>query len=421
MKSESVAPDAIQVTDRRAHSLADRWIERRVSLIWALLVFNTLTPIGGATVIPIPYDLARLLTAAALGVAVLLALTLNPRLLIRPNLVLALYLLLAAVSLMASIRGTAGVGALFRCARLTAFLGVLWLLTPWWGRRDLLLARCHLRTLVGVCASVVLGLIIAPSAARSVDGRLSGALWPIWPTAVAHYAALMAGMAIVLWLSRSMAGTRAAVLGAGGFAMVVLSHTRVASVALVTGVICAGLTLLVARRRARRVLIVGLLVAPLAAVVLAPTLSAYLTRGQTAEEISDLTGRKQVWELIIEAPRSTFDRWFGSGLSDKSFQGRPIDNGWLAAYQDQGFVGVAIVGCIAFFLLVAPAFRPTGTARALAVFIIVYCLIDSYTEVGIADASPYMLDLVVAASLLAADRGVDESEDSRSREGASHT
>ncbi|MDQ4033263.1 MAG: O-antigen ligase domain-containing protein, partial [Actinomycetota bacterium] len=44
--------------------------------------------------------------------------------------------------------------------------------------------------------------------------------------------------------------------------------------------------------------------------------------------------------------------------------------------------------------------RPPSPARACAVFLIVYCLIASYTQVGLGDASGYLLHLVVAAALL---------------------
>ena len=46
-----------------------------------------------------------------------------------------------------------------------------------------------------------------------------------------------------------------------------------------------------------------------------------------------------------------------------------------------------------------------GVRRALALFLVAYCLVASITETGLGDASPYLLELVVAASLLAAPVG----------------
>ena len=55
---------------------------------------------------------------------------------------------------------------------------------------------------------------------------------------------------------------------------------------------------------------------------------------------------------------------------------------------------------ILVFLLVTAYFQPRGVRRALALFLVTYCLVASFTEVGFTDASPYLLDLTVAASLL---------------------
>jgi len=50
------------------------------------------------------------------------------------------------------------------------------------------------------------------------------------------------------------------------------------------------------------------------------------------------------------------------------------------------------------------ATRPRGPCLAVAIFLIVYCMVASWTEVGLGDVSPYVLDLAVAASLLATPR-----------------
>ena len=55
---------------------------------------------------------------------------------------------------------------------------------------------------------------------------------------------------------------------------------------------------------------------------------------------------------------------------------------------------------ILVFLLVTAYFQPRGVQRALALFLVTYCVVASFTEVGFTDVSPYLLDLFVAASLL---------------------
>ena len=59
----------------------------------------------------------------------------------------------------------------------------------------------------------------------------------------------------------------------------------------------------------------------------------------------------------------------------------------------------AHTGVLLLLLLIA-AFSPRGPRRATALFLVVYCLIASFTETGLGEASPYLLDLAVAMSLL---------------------
>lgn len=396
MTTVTVASDR----NRRESTVSQRRVEGRLTAIWILLFLNGL-PWISVSVVPVPQPLGRLLAMGALGTAAVLALSLNRRLLVRPNVFLALLMLFAVTALISSVRGTAGIGAMVRCFRLIGFLAVLWLLTPWWGRRDLLLVRCHLRALLALSATVAFGLVIAPSAALGFNGRLAGVIWPIWPTAVAHISAVVAGTGMVLWLSGRMSTGRAQLLAGGGLSLLLLTQTRTALLALVAGVLCAAVSLFLARRRVRRAISVVLILAPMVGVALTPAFLQWFSRGQTSEELQGLTGRRQVWDMLLTAPRSEFEQWLGSGFSDRGFAGLPIDNAWLAIYNDQGLVGVLIVAAAVLFLLVAPSFRPPSAERALATFLVVYCIVESYTEVGLGDASPYLLSLTVAASLLA--------------------
>jgi hypothetical protein len=53
------------------------------------------------------------------------------------------------------------------------------------------------------------------------------------------------------------------------------------------------------------------------------------------------------------------------------------------------------------WLFTTAFFQPRGVRRALALFLLTYCTLASYTEVGFTDASTYLLHLTVAASLIA--------------------
>ena len=61
------------------------------------------------------------------------------------------------------------------------------------------------------------------------------------------------------------------------------------------------------------------------------------------------------------------------------------------------------------FLLVTAYFQPRGVQRALALFLVTYCLMASFTEVGFTDASMYLLEMYLAASLLVPSAAGQES------------
>ena len=290
--------------------------------------------------------------------ALVLVVLFNRRHLVRPNVFLTLVTVVAAASLATSIRLPNGVGSIAREVRLCAFIAVLWLLTPLWGRRDLLLARWHMRCLAVVCVLVTAGLVISPGAAFQIQGRLYGTIWPVPPTQVGHYAAVMAGMGVVLWMGGALRRRPAFLTGAGGLTILLLSQTRTAMFGVIAGVLCATASLFVVRRRARNVVAVVLVVVPIGLIGLAPAVNSWFTRGQSSEQISGLTGRTQVWDRLVEEPRSELRQWFGTGLSNKAFDGLPIDNSWLAIYQDQGLFGDIIVGTSLVFLLLLALFRP---------------------------------------------------------------
>jgi hypothetical protein len=349
----------------------------------------------------LPSAIGKLLTQGSLFVALLLAFTVNRKLVIRPNLFLSLVTILAAEGLMMSIRDQVSIlGSDYRAIRLIVFVGVLWLLTPWWGRKDMMLLRCQLRALSVVLALVFLGLLIAPGKALSFGGRLEGIIWPIPPTQVAHYAAVTAGMAIVLWFAGLLRRNLALLISGGSVVILVLTHTRTALIALLAGVLVAGLSLFTGRKRVRKVFGTVLVILLLTGVVLLPALTHWFGRGQSSQEFTQLTGRTVVWSELVSAPRAEDNVILGNGLSNNSFDGLSIDDSWLAVYLDQGLVGDILIGLMLLTLFVMAATKPRGPARAIALFLLVYCLIASFTETGLGSASTYLLDLTIAASVL---------------------
>jgi hypothetical protein len=375
----------------------ERSIRRRIGLAWGLLIFNVLS-YGGATVIPIPYRVGQAITQVALQVALLILLTLNRRALVRPNIFLLLVTMLVVDALITVIQPPFHRGTIYRTVRLTEFVACLWLLTPWWGRRDLLLVRCHMKMMALVIGSVLLGMVVAPG--KTLSGRLGGVIWPMPATQVAHYAAVMTGLVTVLWICGFVRGRSASAIAAVSVTILILTHTRTALFALIIGILVAVLSLFVTKARARKLFASIAVMAGIATVALSSVILTWLARGQNSNQLTGLTGRTTVWGLLLSAPRSGFQEIFGFGMSNASFNGFAIDSNWLASYQEQGLVGVVICALILLFLLGAACFQPRGVQRALALFLVAYCSVASYTEVGFTDASTYLLDLTLAASLL---------------------
>jgi hypothetical protein len=210
----------------------------------------------------------------------------------------------------------------------------------------------------------------------------------------------MAGLTIVFWLCGLMSGRFALPIIFVAVAMLLFTHTRTALIAMLAGIFVAGLSLFTAKARVRKLFAaIGAMVS-VGAIALSGVVTTWLARGESTQQLTELTGRTLVWNSLVNAPRDRFQVLFGYGLSNKSFNGLPIDSNWLAAYYDLGLTGVLICAVLLLFLLVTAYFQPRGPQRALALFLVTYCLIASFTETGISDASVYLLDLSLAASLL---------------------
>lgn len=393
---------ATTVAQRRAISplplaqVRERSIRRRVGVAWGLLVVNALTYYG--SVIHIPSSMGKVIQQAALPAALLVALTVNRRGIVRPNVFLCLVSLLVIEAIFTTLMPEF-LGTVYRFFRLAGFVTVLWLLTPWWGRRDLLLLRAYIVSLSVALGTVILGLVLVPGHAF-IEGRLSGAFWVIPATEVAHYAATTAGLIVVLWFGRMVSGKATVLIVAAAVTIIVLSHTRTALVGMVAALLVAGMSLIVSSSRARKFFAASGVLVAAGVITAAGAVTTWLARGQNAAGLATLTGRTDYWHLVLVVPRTRFQEIFGFGLTNGSINGLPIDSNWLTAYLEQGLLGVVICAAMVLFLLVAAFFQPPGTERALALFLITYCLVASFTQVGFAQPTTYLLELALAASLI---------------------
>jgi hypothetical protein len=208
------------------------------------------------------------------------------------------------------------------------------------------------------------------------------------------------GLVVVLWLGGMLGGRVALPVAMAGVALIVLSHTRTALLGMVAALLVAGLSLVVVRARARKFFVGAGVIVSIGVMTVAGVATAWLARGQNAAELTSLTGRTDFWHLVLALPRTRFQEIAGFGLSNGSVDGLPIDSNWLVAYLEQGLFGVIVCAVMVLFLLIAAFFRPAGTRRALALFLITYSLVASFTQVGFAQPTTYLLELTLAASLL---------------------
>jgi hypothetical protein len=370
--------------------------------VWAALFMNVLAYAQVPTIVPIPILVGQAITQGALLLAGLLALWANPGGIIRPSLFLVLLTLLGVVAMAASIHNDFLFGSTYRAFRLLAFVLVLWMLTPWWGRSDFALLRAHITCLRVIVASILIGALIAPGAAFAYGGRLSGAIWPIPPTQVGHYAAVLLGCSVVLWFGGAMRGRTVLLTLVATGAALIGAHTRTALLGLVIGLGVAGASLYLGHARVRRASMLISVFAAAVAGLFAPLIVNWIWRGQDMQDITQLTGRTKVWSALVGIRRPWMEEVFGSGLTNQTFRGLSIDNSWLADYLDQGWFGIFIDAILLLLLIFLAVAHRRGIRRAAALFLVTYSVVASITETGLGDASAYTLDLIVAAALLAA-------------------
>ena len=269
-----------------------------------------------------------------------MAVIVNRRCLVRPSVFLGLISLLVIEAFINSLQAR-HFGTIYRSFRLGGFVFALWLLSPWWGRRDLLLVRSHVITMTVVLSFTILGLIVSPSQALG-GGRLGGAFWPTPPPQVAEFAAVTLGLVVVMWLAARFSGWGTLFVTCIAVLILYLSHTRTAILALMLGIFVAGLSMISTEARVRKLFVSIGIVATFVAVTLSGVVTTWLLRGQGTQQLTSLTGRTATWLAVVSIPRDLFQVIFGFGLSNKSANGLPVDSNWLASFLDQGVFGVVV-------------------------------------------------------------------------------
>ena len=361
-------------------------------------------------IVPIPSAVGKVMTQGSLPAALLVAWSANRRMLIRPNVFLGLLTLLFIEALISGIYPVGHiVGTLYRTVRLGEFVAVLWLLSPLVGpprpAARQMPAHGARRWCSARCCSAS---SMSPHRALA-EGRLSGEFWPITPVQVADFSAVALGLVVVLWFCGEMPGRRALAVVAvarghaapdpyqdrgdrpdGGPPRRRPEHVR-------------------GQARVRR--------------LFASRAHHGVGRGhRVLQRADDLAGPRPE-HAAADGPDRPDDGLDLRGqrsarLVPGDLRLRPVRQGVQTAfpstatgspaYYDLGLAGACIVAAMLLFVLVNAYFQPRSERRALALFLVTYLLVTSFTETGLSDASMYLLELALAASLLRAARSGQE-------------
>ncbi len=340
----------------------------------------------------------QVLVVCSLGVAFYFGYKANSRFKLAHAWPVVLYSAMAVIALFPPLGGRAGLGSLFRAIRFLLTLVLLLQLVPIFARDRYIPLRGHFL----VMKITVVSSLVSLAVGRGFDGegRLITQL-PAFPApGLAQWTSLFCFLLIFLMLNRAIpVRSGMAWLAASGLCLF-LSHSRTPLVAGGAGFVAGLVAMFVSSQRARRFVSWVMFLVPVSALMFGPAVQAWFLRGQDQSQISTLTGRTKAWAKVYSFPRDVYSRLFGVGLTDKSIEGLPIDSGYLSVYHEQGRVGVAIMTLIFVVYLARILSRRPSAARAMALFLVVYVLIASYTETGIGDMSGYVLHLVMAMVLV---------------------
>lgn len=234
-----------------------------------------------------------------------------------------------------------------------------------------------------ICLSAVVGFAVDPAAAfqkqpySSVD-RLQG----VFPTVSTDILGTIAAVGVLALIARVgprwslRAGPRVGLLLTDG-AVLALARSRAAFAVVVVGMLIA----LLLAPRTRRIVLLITPVAALSLVLtyafLAPSVSSYVRRGQSHDQVSSLTGRTHIWALAEGAwkarPAEGYGYYTGHRLggfaSQFSRDISNIDNAWLETLLDLGLLGFVPLFAFALGGLCAawsPATRATAEGPAVA-------------------------------------------------------
>lgn len=273
--------------------------------------------------------------------------------------------------------------------------------------------------LLGLAASTIIGLAVAPSLAfqGAGSGLTVTRLWGVYPPIHPNTLGLISAFLLIALIARQ--GPRWTTSGAGWvlamlLATGVLLGTRTRYALAVAALLAAYVIVKKVRTSKVAAALLPVMVAGGIVVVwsMSTELGGFLTRGQSASEFSSLTGRTVLWQraldLVALQPLQGYGYYSGHRIQIASLPGSDtelsnLDNMWVESLVDVGWVGTLLLAAFVVGALVR-GWRldlppgPRNCLRALMVAGLIASIVNpSIQTVGYAAA---IWGLVLMAGLL---------------------
>lgn len=256
----------------------------------------------------------------------------------------------------------------------------------------------------------VVGAILALTGVGSIasGGRLEGVVLPLSPNGLIVLCAIPALAAIHRVISgRATPGTVAAACFFSAACLLTQSRTALLGMAI------AVVVLVVSTRRIQRSVAIVLVVAVPALLALAvhTTFFVSILNREGSASLFTLNSRTIAWQVVLQTPFESLQKWVGAGLSVKTVSVRGqywneqvLDSSWISALAQTGLVGTAILALLAGAVLVVNV--QGGSRNALPIALLVFLTVRAFLETGLLDASvTFMVFIALACTFVRPSEG----------------
>lgn len=235
-----------------------------------------------------------------------------------------------------------------------------------------------------------LALAVLTGAGSVTSGRLAGGIPPLAPNEIA----LQSGLLAIYATHRLVAGERRPVFVALVFVPLAIMWLTGSRTTTATAVVALLLVTLQARKFTPAAFCGLVLAVPVAAYATFATgaVSGLLLRGGD-QNIGTLSSRTIAWNAALHMDVSTYQRWFGGGLTLKRipvtgqyWNEQLLDSSWISALVQTGLVGFCCVLLWVAATAVAAVRAPWST-RLLLTGWLAFIVLRSVLESGLFDAS----------------------------------